>query len=45
MSAKQKKECLLLVSGNKIAWVIGQRPDERFKITPLTKQILQVKLL
>lgn len=45
MSAKQKKECLLLVSENKIAWIIGQRPDERFKITPLTKQILQIKSL
>lgn len=45
MSAKQKKECLLLVSGNQIAWVIGQRPDERFKITSLTTQILQIKLL
>lgn len=43
MSAKQKKECLLLVSDQKICWIIGQRPDDRFKITPFTRQILQIR--
>lgn len=43
-SAKQKKECLLLVSENKIAWIIGYRPDDRFKITPFTRNILQIQL-
>ncbi|MDE5639648.1 MAG: tRNA lysidine(34) synthetase TilS [Odoribacter sp.] len=41
-SAKQKEECLLLLSENKIAWVIGYRTDERFKITPLTETVLQI---
>lgn len=42
MSAKQKQECLLLLSGNDIAWVIGHRIDERFKVTPSTRHILQI---
>lgn len=44
-SAKQKKDCMLLVSEDKIAWVIGYRPDDRFKITPLTKRILRIQPL
>lgn len=39
---KQKKECLLLLSQEQIAWVIGYRIDERFKVTPLTTHILTV---
>lgn len=42
-SAKQKKECLLLCSDNKIAWILGYRPDDRFKITSFTKNILQIR--
>ena len=44
-SARQKQECLLLLSGDKIAWVVGHRIDDRFKITPFTKKMLIVKLL
>lgn len=44
-SAKQKKTCMLLVSEDKIVWVIGYRPDDRFKITPLTKSILRIQPL
>lgn len=43
-SAKQKKECLLLLSENAIAWVIGHRVDERFKITSLTRQVLKIEI-
>lgn len=39
---KQKKECLLLLSEERIAWVIGHRIDERFKITPFTTHILKI---
>lgn len=42
-SAKQKQECLLLLSEEKIAWVVGHRPDDRFKITSFTKNVLQIK--
>lgn len=44
-TAKQKEECLLLLSENKIAWVIGYRPDERFKITSFTEMVLQITLI
>lgn len=44
-SARQKQECLLLESDEKIAWVIGHRLDDRFKITSLTKEMLIVKRL
>lgn len=43
-SAKQKKDCLLLESENKIAWVVGYRLDERFKITSFTKHILKIEI-
>ena len=43
MSKKQKEECLLLLSGDDICWVIDHRVDERFKINAFTKQILQIR--
>lgn len=42
-SAKQKKDCLLLLSGENIAWVVGHRIDDRFKITSSTRNILCIK--
>lgn len=44
-TARQKQECLLLLSGEEIAWLIGNRIDDRFKITPATQNILKVELL
>lgn len=41
-SPKQKRECLLLLSSNQIAWVIGYRIDDRFKTGPLTRRILKI---
>lgn len=43
-SAKQKEDCLLLLSEEKIVWVIGYRPDERFKITPQTQKVVRIAL-
>ncbi|WP_207220004.1 tRNA lysidine(34) synthetase TilS [Emticicia agri] len=37
-----KKKTLLLCSDDDIVWVIGQRTDERFKVTQGTKQILRI---
>lgn len=44
-TAKQKKDCLLLETDGKIAWVIEHRLDERFKITPFTKNILKIEIM
>lgn len=38
----QKEKAWLLCSGEEIVWIVGIRPDERFKITKTTKQILQI---
>ncbi|WP_251622857.1 tRNA lysidine(34) synthetase TilS [Odoribacter lunatus] len=43
-SAKQKEECLLLLSKNKIVWIIGHRTDERFKISSTTRTLLKITI-
>jgi len=35
-----KSKQMVLLSGNTIVWVVGKRIDERFKITPKTRQVL-----
>ncbi len=40
----EKENARLLCSGNKIAWIIGYRIDNRFKITPETKNIFRIEL-
>lgn len=44
LSIPQKENTWLLISDNKIAWVIGLRIDDRFKITDTTKTIYSVNL-
>lgn len=39
-----KDETWLLVSDNKIVWVIGHRIDERFKIKETTTNVLEIKV-
>ncbi len=43
-SLYQKEKAFLLVSGNDIIWIIGERTDDRYKITDNTKKILEVIL-
>jgi tRNA(Ile)-lysidine synthase len=39
-SLSEKEACLVLESGGEIAWIIGERIDDRFKITGKTKRAL-----
>lgn len=40
----QKENTWLLCSNNKIVWIMGFRIDNRFKITPETKQIVKIEI-
>lgn len=42
-SLKQKEDAWLLCSGNDVIWLIGERSDNRYRITSSTKRILVVK--
>ncbi len=39
----EKEEQWILCSGDAIVWLVGHRPDERFKVTGQTKQILRLE--
>lgn len=41
----ERSKIPLLISGDRIAWIVGHRIDERFKITPETKEVLRVKFI
>jgi tRNA(Ile)-lysidine synthase len=45
LSVLEKSKVWLLLSGEQIVWVVGYRPDDRFKVTPETKKIVQIKSL
>ncbi|WP_348676570.1 tRNA lysidine(34) synthetase TilS [Flavobacterium coralii] len=45
MSLPDKENTWLLCSANDVVWIIGQRADERFKVTEQTTQILNIQLL
>ena len=42
LSLVAKEKMYVLCSGNDIVWVIGMRPDDRFKVTPTTTKILKI---
>ncbi len=41
----EKSDIFVLTSAGNIIWVIGYRADDRFKITPSTKDIFQINLI
>ena len=43
LSIPQKENIWLLCSENEIAWIVGHRSDERFKVTDKTKSALHVE--
>jgi len=40
----EKENTWLLCSGKKIVWIVGQRLDNRFKVTPQSKQVLKITI-
>ena len=44
-SIPEKENAWLMASGSKIAWVVGKRIDDRFKITSDTELVLRIDLL
>ena len=45
LSPAIKAMTTVICADSKITWVVGQRIDERFKITPNTKQVLKITFL
>jgi tRNA(Ile)-lysidine synthase len=45
ISLNLKKNIFLLTSQDAIMWVVGQRADDRFKLTDTTKKILKVEII
>ncbi|MGL5681479.1 MAG: tRNA lysidine(34) synthetase TilS [Marinifilaceae bacterium] len=44
-SEYQKRTNPILLSEDKIVWIVGQRLDDRFKLTAKTKRILKVEII
>jgi tRNA(Ile)-lysidine synthase len=42
-SLKDKEDTWLLLSGDQVAWVVGERSDDRFRVTEATKRVLVIE--
>lgn len=45
LSKPEKENTWVLISNQRIVWVLGRRIDDRFKITASTKSVLQIQYL
>jgi len=45
LSVFQKKDCWLLIIDEKIAWIVGQRLDNRFKVTEKTIEVIEFRII
>jgi tRNA(Ile)-lysidine synthase len=43
LSSEEKAGTWILWSGNKIAWIVGRRVDNRFRVTPKTRVVLRIR--
>ncbi|RSK40236.1 tRNA lysidine(34) synthetase TilS [Mangrovimonas spongiae] len=44
VSLLEKERILVLCSGDDIVWIMGQRADDRYKVTQQTKQVIKIQL-
>ena len=44
-SIPEKENTWILGTGNRLAWIVGKRLDDRFKITAQTQQVLRIRLV
>jgi len=44
LSLIEKERCWIMISGDQIAWIVGLRIDDRFKITDKTKKIVMFQV-
>ncbi len=42
-SLKEKEDAWLLLSGDQVVWVVGERSDDRFQVTKTTKRVLVIE--
>lgn len=42
-SLKDKEDCWILISGDDIVWIVGERSDDRFRVTEETKNVLYIE--
>jgi len=38
----EKSSCLIISKGKNIVWIVGYRPDDRYKVSPSTKKIIKI---